>query len=317
MLATLGEVYLRFFPPKDLQPYLGEQSPLSGLFVPDPEFGVGYTSWDAFRTDNAERLGEYLPLEYAADAKPLWALFGNSFVQAPRMLADTVRVGVPSHRVFNLGRNEHLMVRFAQIRELLDHGLTPERIFLTLMPLDAWLLAQKPLDSFRVTARGALTFEPRTPPGIAGRLIRHSRLALTAWTRTNRHVANPSQRYTDLHRGLSPRHLADLRHLFAGLARHCHEHRVPVTVILIPTHEQITAGAPIGFQDAIAPMLRDVGIDVFDPREVFCRHHDKPSLFIPDKHFSPAGNALLLAELLHHLAPSPVVPARPVEAGAS
>src|ERR671937_775564 len=98
-LAGLGELYLRRFPPKDLQPYLGDESPLTGPFVPDPDFGVAYRSWAAFRDDNAERLGEYLPLEHAADARPVWAFFGNSFVQAPGMLADTARSGVPARRV--------------------------------------------------------------------------------------------------------------------------------------------------------------------------------------------------------------------------
>jgi hypothetical protein len=182
------------------------------------------------------------------------------------------------------------------------------------MPLDTWLLAQKPIDSFHVTARGALTFRPRTPPGAASRLVRHSRLALTAWTRTNRHVADPFLRPTDLHFGVSPRHLADLRHLFAGLTRVCHGRGVPVTVVLIPTYEQITGRAPFGFQDALTPVLRDLGLDVCDPRDAFCAHPDKPALFIPDKHFSPVGNLILLAELLRHLYPSP---SAPVEVSAS
>ena len=28
---------------------------------------------------------------------------------------------------------------------------------------------------------------------------------------------------------------------------------------------------------------------------------DKPALFVPDKHFSPVGNRVLLAELVDHL----------------
>lgn len=298
--ALMGELFLRTFPPKDLQPYLGEQSPLTGSYAPDPEFGVTYRLWEAFCADNAERLAEYLPLDRAADSRPIWAMFGNSFVQAPGMLADTARAGVPDRRIFNLGRNESISIRFAQARELLEHGLAPERVIVELMPLDTWGLARSPLASFQVTARGALTYRPRMPPGPAGWLVDHSRLALTAWMRTNNHVAHPLLKASSMLSGLSPEHTADVRQLFAGLAHACHHHGVPVTVVLIPTYDQVQQGAPFGFQDGLTPVLRDLGIDVCDPRTAFCAYPTKPALFILDKHFSPTGNAILLAELLRH-----------------
>src|SRR5438105_2547266 len=77
-LALLGELFLRAFPPKDLQPFLGEQSPLTGVFVPDAEFGAAYRSWEAFRADNADRLAEYLPLDRTGESRPVWAMFGSS-----------------------------------------------------------------------------------------------------------------------------------------------------------------------------------------------------------------------------------------------
>jgi hypothetical protein len=299
-LGSLGELFLRGFPPKDLQPYLGEQSPLTGHYVPDTEFGGTYRSWQALCDDNVEWLAEFMPLDQASASRPVWAMFGNSFVQAPGMLADTARAGVPDRRVFNLGRNEPLPIRFAQLRELLEHGLAPERVIIEMMPLDTWTLAQSPLASWRVTSRGAITYRPRTPSGAAGWLIEHSRLALAAWTRTNRHVADPSMQPSQLLNGLGADHLADLRQLFTGVAHACNRRNIPVTVILIPTYDQIAKGKPFGFQDCLIPMLHDLGIDVCDPRAAFCGYADKPSLFIPDKHFSPAGNAILLAELLAH-----------------
>ncbi len=135
LLGGFGELYLRFFPPPDYHAYLGEASPLRGPFAPDPGLGVAYRSWQAFCDDNPA-LQEYMPLGDSADPRPVWAFFGNSFVQASGMLADTARSHVADKCVFNLQRNEHLCVRLAQVRVLLEHGWQPERIFLVLMPLD-------------------------------------------------------------------------------------------------------------------------------------------------------------------------------------
>ena len=96
-----------------------------------------------------------MPLGASADARPVWAFFGNSFVQASGMLADTARGRVTDKCVFNLQRNEHLCVRLAQVRVLLEHGWQPERIFLVLMPLDVAPLGSDNLDSLYVTAKGA------------------------------------------------------------------------------------------------------------------------------------------------------------------
>src|SRR2546423_13948848 len=45
-LLALAEAYLRCFPPRDLHPYLGEETPLAGLYAPDEDFGITYRSWD-------------------------------------------------------------------------------------------------------------------------------------------------------------------------------------------------------------------------------------------------------------------------------
>ena len=300
-LGCLGEAYIRFFPPRDSLTFLGEASPLRGPFAPDADFGVGYRSWQAFRDDNP-RLQTYLPFDSSADARPTWAFFGNSFAQAPGMLADAARARLSSDRqVFNLGRNEHLCVRLAQVRLLLENGLKPERVFIVLMPLDAAALGPDPLASLHVTARGALTYRPRPPDGPAWWLVEHSALARTAWFRTGRQHARPDFRATQLNQGVDPGLHADLDRLFAALSAAAAKHHTPVTVLLIPNHEQIVSGAPFGFQDAMTPLLQRHGIDVCDPRATFLERTDKPDLFIPDKHFSPLGNRILLAELLRHL----------------
>src|SRR5262249_40576873 len=106
LLGGPGEVYLRCFPLRDFYTYRGEKSPLAGHFIADPEFGVSYRSWEALHDDYAARLGEWGPFQTSADDRPIWAFFGNSFVQAPGMLADTARGHLTDHRIFNLGRNE-------------------------------------------------------------------------------------------------------------------------------------------------------------------------------------------------------------------
>jgi hypothetical protein len=297
-LLALAEGFLRLFPPSDLRPFLGEDAGLRGLFKPDAEFAVTYRSFQAFAAANARALKRYPPLGRPAD-HPLWAMFGNSFVHAPGMLADTARRRVPERIIFNLGRNEHLCVRCAQVKLLLEHGLKPERIFFALMPVD--MPVQQPLDSLRVTSQGAMTYQPRLPPAPWDGLVRTSRLALTAWCRCGLHQAHPGFDRGSLHEGLPETLTADIRRLLAGLGRIARRHRVPLTILLIPAFDQVCKGASFGFQEALAAEAHRQGLDVCDVRDGFLKYPDKAALFLPDKHFSPAGNEVLLDELLRHL----------------
>ncbi len=301
LMLALAETYLRLFPPRDLHPYLGESSPLTGLYAPDPDFAVTYRSWDAFATDNAEHLAPHLPLADHPDRRPVWAFFGNSFVQAPGMLADTARATLPGRRIFHLGRNEVLFVRFAQVKLLLENGFKPERVFVLIMPLDLGATGSQPLDTIRVNSQGAMIYEPRYPDGPLGWLVRCSRTAFTAWARAGRHRGNPSFHVRTLCRTPHERLLDDARQLFGNLARITRAKGVPVTVLLVPAHEQIMGQEGFGLQDALAPLLRQQGLDVCDVREAFVNAPDRPGLFLPDKHFNERGNRLLLSELLKHL----------------
>ena len=306
LLFGVAEAYLRLYPPQDLHPYLGERSPLVGIYKPSRAFGVTYQSFDAFAAANTKALKPWLPLDAPADSRPMWAMFGSSFVHMRGMLADTARATVTDHAVFNLGKNEPLPVRMAQIQLLLDAGLKPERIFFQFMPLDFAGLAEHPLDTYHVTARGALTYRPNLPAQPLGSVVKRSRLALTAWCRTGLQKGDPFMSRRRLTVAVDDRLMRDVEHLFGSLARVTRRHGVPVTVILIPNYEHIWEKAPCGFQDALTPMLRELGFDVFDPREAFIRHPNRAALFIPDKHFSAEGNRVLLAELLAHLRQSTV-----------
>ncbi len=300
-LLFAGELYLRHFPPRELQPHLGDASPLAGPFAPDPVYGARYRDWDAFAADYREPLAKYLPFG-PPDAPPKgWAMFGNSFVQAPGMLADTARREMPGFPVFNLGRNEPLPVRLAQIELLLDRGLKPERVLLTLLPIDLLQFHWYALDQMLVNDKGALTYRVRDPNGIAGWWVARSRLALTAWVRTGMHHAHPRYPRRKLEAAVPEDTQADLRRLFAALHGVTQKHGVPVTVILIPSHEQVVKGSDFRWQEQLAGEFRGLGFDVCDTRGVFMDAADKDGLFIPDNHFSDRGNHLLLSAIRGHL----------------
>jgi hypothetical protein len=301
LVGLMGEAYLRVFPPNDFRAYLGESSLLTGRYRADADFGIAYQDWQAFYAENVGRLSVYLPFPAESQERRLWAFFGNSFVQIPGMLADCARQAVPDRIIFNLGRNEILLTRLAQIKLLLQNGLRPERIFFILMPLDTAPVGEQPLASLYVTSRGALTYRPRWPQGMAGWWVRHSRLATAAWFRTHRQVGNPAFRRDRLYDGVDKTLRADLDQLFGNLARACRRYDVPVTIVLIPAYHQIACGASYAFQDTMIPIFRRHGLDVCDPRDAFLAYPRPEELFLPDKHFKPAGNRVLLAELVRHV----------------
>ncbi len=301
LFGVVAEAFLRLFPPRDLHSYLGEDSPLSGPFRADPDFGAAYCNWDAFHAGYADRLKLYLPLNNHPDARPTWAMFGNSFVQAPGMLADHARARVSDRKIFNLARNELFQVRLAQIPLLLEKGLQPERLFIEVMPVDLVTLGKQPLSTLRVTSRGALTYKPNARLAPLTWLTDRSRLALSGLVRTGRQTGNPRFKPGTLCQELDPILLGDVEHLFTSLARVCRARGVPVTIMLFPNHEQITSGASFNFQDILGHLFHPMGFDVFDPRAAFLARGDRNALFIPDKHYSDTGNELLLSELLTHL----------------
>src|SRR5437899_2237813 len=127
LLLGAAEAFLRAFPPADFRPYLGDDSGLAGPFRADDRFGVQYRSWQAFKEAHPGRATRI-------ESPRCWAMFGNSFVHMEGMLADTARAALPDRPVFNLGRNEPVYVRAAQVELLLGHGERPERVFFVLLP---------------------------------------------------------------------------------------------------------------------------------------------------------------------------------------
>jgi hypothetical protein len=223
------------------------------------------------------------------------------------MLGDTLAAASPQTRFFYLKQNELLPVRLAQIEWLLNSGFHPERIIVELMPIDTLPLIWHPLDSWYVTSRGALTWRPQLPDGAWRWFVKHSRLALAAWVRSGAPEHNPD----DLCSAPKVTLRGDLDRLFASLARTSRACGVPVTILLIPAHEQSVGKAPFAFQDSVTDLLTVHGFDVIDPRASFAGHSRPEKLYLPDKHLSAVGNDLLVRELLSPDVPRTAMTSRP------
>jgi hypothetical protein len=126
-------------------------------------------------------------------------------------------------------------------------------------------------------------------------------VAKATWFRAGYHRGNQNFHKRTLSERVEEPMLGDIRHLFAGLARVTREPRVPVTIIFIPSYEQIMRRVGFGVQDTLGPLLRQQGYDVFDPRDAFGPKPERDALFMPDKHFTGLGNNIVVARLLDHL----------------
>lgn len=293
-----GELYARYQPPADVNLYLGDRSPLSGPFKPDPKLGADYRSFETLNADYQARFDE---LNAFRSQRPTWLWFGNSFVQAPGMLGDTAQAAMPDRLMVYLRRNEPLYVRAAQLRLLLARGLKPERIIFVMLPIDSLLSPQRPISSIHVNTTGAITHAPRMPPEPFASVIQNSRLAFLGWVRSGRQNADPSYRPVHSAYRVSPFAADDLERVMSVLAQSARDHRVPITVALLPNREQINGRASFIWQDAVTGIARTNGLDVFDARHVFDGIASKLDIFVPDGHFNPYGNALVLAALRKHL----------------
>jgi hypothetical protein len=298
VLCAAGEAYLRLAPPANLQDYLPD-SDRTGPFAPDARYGIRYRSPDALQ-DDCPHYGLVRKFVELPNPPPSWALFGNSFVQMPGALGDTARAQQNKFAVVNLPRTTTpVLVRFAQAEMLLETGLKPARAFFVFIPLDAHGFELHSLGQTRATPGGALAYEPR-PPAVGAALVRNSRLALAGYTRTGLHNARPYAKAAALYDTVPDTVRADFRALFVAFAETAKRHRVPVSVVLLPSYEQVTRTAGFAVQDALAEEARAVGWGVCDVRAPFRAHPNKPELFLPDKHFSATGNELLLREVMKH-----------------
>lgn len=297
-VLLVGEVFARLSLPPDIRQHFGAGPAQAGIYKPDPELGVDYRSYEDFRADNAARLAALGALDAPT---PTWLFFGNSFVQASGMLADTVRRAVPDRRIFDLRKNELLPLRAAQARQLLRAGLRPQRIFFALMPIDTLQIGKRPLSYLAVGDDGAIATRRRWPDPPWDLFVPESRLAAIAWIRSGRSDGDPGfNRYT-VSDTPSARLQDDLLRILNHLAETSRQFGVPVTIVTLPSREQVFGRSGFGFQEALKELSRRVKLDYYDARAPLLEASDKRALFLPDWHFSAHGNALLSQGLLEHL----------------
>jgi hypothetical protein len=297
-VLLIGEAYARLSLPQDIRRHFGQGPAQQGIYKPDPVLGADYRSYQDFHADNAARLAELGALDAPT---PTWLLLGNSFVQAPGMMADTARRVRPDQRIFDLRKNEPLPLRAAQARQLLAAGLRPQRIFFVLLPVDMLHIGRRPLDFIAVNADGALATRPRWPDPPWHWLVPESRLAAIAWIRSGRSDGDPSFEPRRVADAPSPRVRDDLSRILHHLAETSRRFAVPTTVIALPNREQIFGRAGFGFQDTLKELVQRAGLDFYDARQVFADAADKRALFLPDWHFNERGNELIMQGLLEHL----------------
>jgi hypothetical protein len=300
LLMFLGEVFLRAFPPPDLHPFLGEQSPLAGNLVPDRDFGVGFASWEMLQKDNPGALGAGSLLSPVA-AKPskVWLVLGSSFGFE---LATRMRRVFPNEKILTLDRREKINVRMAQVKTLLEGGSRPDHIFLVLIRPDFTHLGEFHLEHQTANSQGGYVMQPRLPSGWLGDLTAQSRLVFTAWSRIGLHKDEPSFRHRQLSNQVPDSLRHDLDRMFAGLGQASQRHGVPITVIPIPEKRIVLRKEGFALEDTLVVLAGSHRVDCFDPRSFFLGHPRPEELYVPDGHLSEQGNQVVLRGLKKHLA---------------
>ena len=290
-----GEAYARLRPPADIQEYLGDASPLTGIYRPDSVLGADYRSIADYRPAEAPPFSEIRPL----NVPQTWLFFGNSFA---RQLSVKARAELPSHRIlFFREFKDRLHLRIAEARMLLKNGLAPERMIFTLVPGEIAAYVKLPLSAVYVNGGGAITYRVRMPPAPWNQLIAHSRLALMAWVHSGRYQAMPGFRPTLITETVPEIVVADFRRLFGALGELSREYAVPTTVIVFPDRRQIFFDdSKFAMQKMVIGLGREAGLDVFDPSPMLRRYADKKALWDPTWHYTALGDALVFADLLNH-----------------
>lgn len=292
----LAEAYVRLHPPEDLHIYLGDSLHRSGIYRPDPVLRAGYRSAAEYVPFEAPRIADLRPLN---SEQPTWLFLGNSFA---RGLSASVNERLPSHRVlFYREAKDEFHLRVAQFRLLLESGLRPDHAFFTLIPIEVARYVLRPLDWVHVSRDGALSSKFRLPGEPIDSLLNSSWLARIAWVRSRMHRADPTFRMSRITETVPQGALGDfdtMLHALAGLAR---KYEVPVTIVVLPDRRQILDQSSFSLQEKLATIVRRARLDVFDPRDAFLAHADKRAMYLPDWHYSPVGDRILLDALLAHL----------------
>jgi hypothetical protein len=291
-----GEAYVRFLPPADLKPYLGDSYSRSGVYRADPLLRVDYRSAnDLVPSDGTPRLADLKPL----NTERTWLFFGVSFAGG---MARWAGQSLPSHRVLffrEIGDEFHM--RVAQARLLLENGLRPERMFFPVIPIEFARYVLRPLSWVDVNRHGAITYRVRMPGWPLDALLEHSWLARVAWIRSKLHLASPTYRLSRITEAVPQTVLDDFDLMLGALGELSRKHQIPVTIVLLPDRRQILGSSNFELQNKMSTLAKKAGLDVFDPRAVFLDYPDKRAMYLPDWHYTSLGQGLLFDALMAHL----------------
>ena len=292
----IAEAYLRLFPVKDIQVYLGEDSPLTGFYKPHDEFGVTYESWEAMSRDNMLTENMFETHINGSDSRPLWIICGSSFAD---MLKSDMQEVIQDKWIAKFHRHKVILpLQIAQLQMLLDKGIHPQKIYFVLLTLEGGVLAEHPLTTRYISSKGALLYHPRKGPMKINWLIENSRVGLTAWVRSGQAIGTPGFKRRHLHDSVPKQVVDDFRSLFSAFAEIAEEKGVEISIILVPRTRQILKGADFAFQDTLGGLFQELGFTVIDPREEFLTANNRYELFIPDGHLSKAGNNIIIQLIL-------------------
>jgi hypothetical protein len=297
-----GETYLRIDPPESIHAYLGDQSPLKGIYVPDTVLGAGYRVLADYRPLHDPKFAEMASLN---SPEPTWLFFGNSFAYGLSLAAKELR---PSYRMYYLQeRKDRLHLRVAQARLLLESGLRPQHMFFTVIPLEVRAYARTPLSSVYVNRNGAINYRYRLPGWPLDGMITQSRLGLVAWVSSGLHHSDLLLRHSQVSEFLPQPVVDDFRRMFEVIADLSRKYDVPATVVVFPHRNQILRNdSKFVMQKTLIRLGEEIGIRVFDPGSTFRAQSDRRALFLPDWHHTPRGNNLLMSSLLAEMEKSPV-----------
>jgi hypothetical protein len=292
----MAEFFVRLRPPEDLRIYLGDEFHRSGIYQSDPVLRASYRSIAEYQPYEAPKLEDIKPLN---SEEPTWLFFGNSFA---RGLSASVRARLKTHRVlFFREPKDELHLRVGQLRLLLENGLKPDHVFFTLIPSEVSQYVLRPLDWVYVNRHGALCTKFSRPGEPLNTLLDRSWLARLAWVRSRLHNAEPLFRPSLITEGVPTGTAEDFRIMFDAIGELSRKHQIPVTVLLLPERRQIFGGSSYALQATMSSLVNSAGLDSFAPRETFLSYPDKRAIYLPDWHYSPIGDDLLLDALMAHL----------------
>ena len=296
----LAEVYLSHFPLDEVKPFMGKESPLSGIYTPHDGFGISYKSIEDMYDDNHLNDKRVSQMINNSENKRLWLICGTSF--ADSLYGDAKKI-IKGFKVAKLHRHGiSLPLYMAQTEMLLKRGLRPEKIFFVILTIEAGALGDQPLDTRYISSKGALLYKPRSAPTGLDWFVRNTTTGLAAWVKSGKASGNLGGfKRKSLNKRVDDKIVADFRRLFENMVKTARTAGIDISVILVPRRRQMRKRAGFVFQDTLRPVFESLGIEVIDLKDDFFAQDDISRLYVLDGHLSKRGNKIIIKRMLASL----------------